>query len=147
MSGKFPFMIQDNASKLCWTAFNPSVPTILNLQPCDKSSPPPDNQRFVTVFKHSSGSRNYTSPYNVAMTILDSPVSLTNTATWNSQSLCLTFSKNMVVTVKCGTKGTFALSGALGGTCYGPDAVNGKTIVAYPCPSPPTTFQYKPWSF
>jgi hypothetical protein len=140
MSAKSPFMIQDNASKLCWTAVKPSVvPTSFRLQGCINSFPPPANQRFVTVFKYSSGSKNYTNPDNIAMTILDSSVSPTNPATWDSNSLCLTFTKNLVSTVKCGKNGTFAFGAAFRNTCYGPNAVDGKTIVAYPCPSPSTT--------
>ena len=149
MSTKFPFMIQDQASGLCWTAANPSVPaTTFSLQTCVHTFPPPANQRFVTVMKYWSGSADYSKPDNKPMTILDSSASASNPAIWDANSLCFSWQKNTVSTVKCGNNGTYTFdSKTLGGTCFGPDAVDSKTIVAYPCPSRPTLVQYKPWQF
>ena len=144
MSAKSPFMIKDNASGLCWTASTPiNVKSNFTLQTCIKAFPPTDSQRFVTVTKYSSGSSLYNSPDNKAMTILDST---SVGATWGPDSLCLSFNKNSIVTMKCGANGTFALDSSLGPTCHGSDIVDKKTIVAYPCPSPPKTFVYKPWN-
>jgi hypothetical protein len=136
-----PFYIRDNATALCWTAANPHVVnTSFRLQPCATSYPPPANQFFMSVTKYSSLSPQNTWPDNTRMTVLGSSIGNTE---WNSirnpNSLCLTFFKNKLSTVKCGNNGTFEFGSAFGNTCYGPDAVDGKTIVAYPCPSVRTT--------
>ena len=136
-----PFYIRDNATALCWTAANPHVVnTSFSLRTCATSYPPPANQFFMSVMKYSSLSPQFSWPDNTRMTVLGSSIGNTE---WNSvrnpNSLCLTFLKNKLSTVKCGNNGTFAFDSAFGNTCYGPNAVDGKTIVAYPCPSVRTT--------
>ena len=136
MSGavaKYPFKVIDKASGLCWTANNPkAVNTTFSLKKCS-SFPLPDNQRFARLY---GPDLNPYSPNNRGMTILDASVPKDYPNMWNENSLCLSFYKNGITTVKCGKSGTDPLTlSSLGSTCFGPDIVDLKRLVAYPCPS------------
>jgi hypothetical protein len=132
-AGKYPFKVTDNTSGLCWTAQNPYVVnTTFTLQPC-QPFPLPDNQRFSRLYTLEDTKPGATDIHR--MTILDATVPKGNPLVWDENSLCLSFYKNVVTTVRCGKKGTNVLTvSGLGSACFGPDHVDKKTIVSYPCP-------------
>jgi hypothetical protein len=155
MSTKFPYMIQDSKSLLCWTALNTAQPgSTFALSTCIQSFPPPNNQRFVDLAQWWSGGPNGTKVPNPVLPILDFSADPSNSAQWASTSLCLGLTNTgILVTVNCGDGST---SGALGwsntasnilnGTCLGPNS-NGLIAMQSSCTTTPSARFYKPWSF
>jgi hypothetical protein len=153
MSSKFPYMIQDSKSLLCWTALNPTQPgSTFTLSTCVQSVPPPDNQRFVDLAKYwSGGPPPPPGTPNPVLPILDSSA---NGAQWAPSSLCLGLSSTgNLVTVSCcdgATSGALGWSNSgsnvLNGICLGPNA-NGLIAMQSSCTKTPTARFYKPWTF